>query len=75
MENESTNLNMLTLIDEEFDKTMPIIHKESDYDYLVLLITRFGIRIKARVSSEGKARSIINRMIKEKQTEINNIVQ
>lgn len=60
---EWSELDVPTVIEEAFAKATPIIHKESEYDYAILLITHCGIRIEDRVSSEQKAREVVNQMI------------
>lgn len=52
MHTELFSLDVPQLIDEAFEQAIPIIHKESDCDYAIIQITRYGIRIKKRVASE-----------------------
>lgn len=60
---ESSELNLLQIIDEVFDQATPIIHQESESDYAILMVTHCGIRIKERVHSEQEARNVVNEML------------
>lgn len=54
------------LINREFERTVPIIHKEAKNDYVLIQRTKSGIvRIMARVPSEVVARKIVNDFIKK----------
>ena len=68
MKSSSTSeLQILQCIDEAFEQAIPIIHKESEYDYSIVLITHCGLRIKERVHSEQAARKVVNKMIANKK--------
>jgi len=56
--------NLIKVINEEFEKTVPIIHKEGKNNFAIIQKTKSGlVRIMARVSSEAVARRIVNKFI------------
>ncbi|SHF34703.1 hypothetical protein SAMN05444392_11648 [Seinonella peptonophila] len=60
----STDINVSQLIEEEFKQTIPIIHKESEYDYRIIQFTRSGVaRVLGRVSTQEQARKLVNCML------------
>lgn len=58
-----TELDVPSVIDQAFDQATPFIHKESEHDYAIMLVTHCGIRIKGRVRTEEAARRLVNTMI------------
>jgi len=56
--------DLVQLINREFERTVPIIHKEGENDYAIIQRTDSGIvRIMARTNSQQTARQIVNRFI------------
>jgi hypothetical protein len=60
---DSSELSVLQLIDRDFDSSIPIIHKEGNNDYAIILFTHYGVRIVSRVASESSARKVVNELI------------
>ena len=56
--------DLVQFINQEFERTIPIIHKEGKDNYVLIQRTNSGIvRIMARVTSEVPARKIVNSFI------------
>lgn len=66
MKRKDNNQNQLVqVIDEEFKRTIPIIHKEGKNNYALIQKTKSGIvRIMDRVQSEKTAREKVNEFIR-----------
>lgn len=57
--------DLVQLINQEFERTIPIIHKEGKDNYVLIQRTDSGIvRIMARVTSEFLARKLVNNFIR-----------
>ena len=57
--------DLVQLINREFERTIPIIHKEGKDNYVLIQRTDSGIvRIMARVTSELLARKLVNNFIR-----------
>lgn len=57
--------DLIQLINQEFERTIPIIHKEGKDNYVLIQRTDSGIvRIMARVTSEFLARKLVNNFIR-----------
>lgn len=57
--------DLVQLINQEFERTIPIIHKEGKDNYVLIQRTDSGIvRIMARVTSELLARKLVNNFIR-----------
>src|SRR5690606_28656631 len=57
---------VVRIINEEFENTVPFIHKEAEGSYMIIQQTPNGMqRIMKRVSSEFLARQFVNRYINE----------
>lgn len=57
--------DLVQLINQEFERTIPIIHKEGRDNYVLIQRTDSGIvRIMARVTSELLARKLVNNFIR-----------
>ena len=55
---------LVRIINEEFENTVPFIHKEAEDSYMIIQQTPNGMtRILKRVSSEFLARQFVNRYI------------
>lgn len=56
--------NLVQIIEKEFERTVPFIHKEAEDSYLIVQRAPNGMtRILKRVSSEFLARQFVNRYI------------
>lgn len=56
----------IQVINREFERTIPIIHKEGRNNYVLIQKTKSGlVRIMARVTSETIARRIVNDFIQK----------
>ena len=57
---------VVRIINEEFENTVPFIHKEADDSYLIVQQTSNGMtRILMRVPSESLARQFVNKFIND----------
>lgn len=57
---------LVQVINQELERTIPIIHKGGKNNYLLIQRTKSGIvRIMARVTSETIARKIVNDFIRK----------
>lgn len=57
--------DLVQIINQEFERTIPIIHKEGKDNYVLIQRTDSGIvRIMARVTSELLARKLVNNFIR-----------
>ena len=57
--------DLVQIINQEFERTIPIIHKEGKDNYVLIQRTDSGIvRIMARVTSEFLARKLVNNFIR-----------
>lgn len=58
--------NLVQIIEKEFERTVPFIHKEAEDSYLIIQQTPCGMRrILTRVSSLFLARKYVNKYIDE----------
>jgi|GEM_PF-4565240 len=58
--------DLIRIINEEFERTVPIIYKEGEDNYVLIQKTENGmIRIMARVTSELIARKLVNAFIQK----------
>lgn len=64
MGNQRNDLDVIQIIEREFEETIPFIHKESKGNYVLIQITQNGIvRIQDRVPSQELARKKVNEFI------------
>lgn len=68
LDSQALNLEIVREVDTTCEQAFPIIHKNSDCDFAILLITHCGIRIKERLHSEQAARKMVNRMIAKRKS-------
>lgn len=62
--------DLVQLINQEFERTIPIIHKEGKDNYVLIQRTDSGIvRIMARVTSELLARKLVNNFIRRMKSQ------
>jgi len=58
--------DLIRIINEEFERTVPIIYKEGEDNYILIQRTKSGmVRIMARVTSEFIARKMVNAFIRK----------
>lgn len=63
-------MNHIKRLNQEFERTIPIIHREGRNSYSLIQKTKSGVvRIMARVSSEAVARNIVNDFIRKMRDE------
>ena len=64
--------DLIRIINEEFERTVPIIYKEGEDNYVLIQKTDNGmIRIMARVTSEFIARKMVNAFIRKMKAQAN----
>ena len=64
--------DLIRIINEEFEKTIPIIYKEGEDNYVLIQKTENGmVRIMARVTSEFIARKMVNAFIRKMKAQGN----
>lgn len=62
--------DLVQIINQEFERTIPIIHKEGKDNYVLIQRTDSGIvRIMARVTSELLARKLVNNFIRRMKSQ------